>query len=72
MRYEVIRDFVERYDNNHTYHVGDTYPRGGADISSERIKELADGSNRVGLIYIKVVDEKKKTKRRKRNADRDV
>ena len=43
--YKAIKEFYDMQDNNHLYREGDTYPRDGADVSNERIKELSSGNN---------------------------
>lgn len=44
--YKVIKFFRDLQDNNHAYHVGDTYPHGGMAASKKRIQELATDANR--------------------------
>lgn len=41
-------DFVDLQDNKHLYHAGDKFPRAGADVSEERIKELSGSANKLG------------------------
>lgn len=51
--YKVIEAFPERYDGDHPYAVGDIYPREGWEPTSDRVKELLDGTNRAGKKYLK-------------------
>lgn len=44
--YKVIRYFIDLEDNNHAYHVGDTFPRDGKKVSVERINALLSGDNK--------------------------
>lgn len=43
--YTAIKEFYDAQDGNKLYKPGDTYPRDGADISAERIKELSTSEN---------------------------
>jgi hypothetical protein len=56
MKYEVIRDFVDVQNDNHLYRVGDPFPYNGADVSEERIDELASDKNRCGIALIKAIE----------------
>lgn len=60
--YKVIHFFTDLQDNDHPYNVGDTFPRGGADVTEERIAELAGAGNKQGTPLIKQVAEKKAKK----------
>lgn len=55
MKYEVVHFFIDLCDDNHTYNVGDKFPRSGMEVSDERIKELSGSSNRQGIPLIKEV-----------------
>lgn len=55
MKYEVVRFFIDLCDNNHTYNVGDTFPRNGMVVSNERIKELSGPNNRQKVPLIKEI-----------------
>lgn len=57
--YEVIQAFPERFDDDHLYNVGDTYPREGFTPPEGRAEELLDGTNRAGQIYLEAMDDKK-------------
>lgn len=66
--YKVIKSFVDLQDGNHLYKEGDIYPREGAEVSSERQKELAGTQNKIGEPLIKkekVADEEKPKKSNK-------
>lgn len=56
MKYKVISYFEDLHDENHSYNIGDTYPRKGLKPSEERIAELmsADNKQRKPLIEEKV------------------
>lgn len=69
--YKVIAYFTDGQDNNHPYHVGDTYPREGVKPSAERIKLLLSMNNKRERPLIVEVEEvetaektPKKTKRK--------
>lgn len=59
MMYKVVKHFLDLQDNNHSYDVGDTYPRKGFDVLPTRIKELSTSKNRQGVPLIKEVEKKK-------------
>lgn len=46
MKYKVISYFEDLQDDNHSYNIGDTYPRKGLKVSEERIAELMSDSNK--------------------------
>ena len=65
--YKVIKHFTDLQDNNHSYDVGDEYPRKGMSVLPSRIKELAGKNNIQGVPLIEEIPEveeapKKKTK----------
>ena len=65
--YRVIKAFFDLKDNNHSYRVGDVYPRAGFTPSAKRIEELSGTKNRqkTPLIVEEVEKvEKPKTTRR--------
>ena len=81
MMYKVLEFFTDLQDNNYAYHVGDTFPREGLDVSEERLNELASSDNKRGKPVIEVIseaaeavtEEKPRKKRgRSKNADRDM
>ena len=82
MSYTVIHAFADLKDSKHKYEAGDTFPRSGLEVSDERIAELSGSKNKAGKPLIKKVETKKpdvvkedgskKTKRKKKNADRTV
>ena len=43
--YTVIKEFYDAQDDNRLYKPGDVYPREGAEVSAERIKELSTSDN---------------------------
>lgn len=45
--YRVLKDFSDKTDKNHIYHVGDSFPRNGVDVEASRIKELSTSANKV-------------------------
>jgi hypothetical protein len=55
MAYIVIKSFFDLTDNNRLYKAGDKYPAKGEKPSKARIRELLDGSNKNGKIYLKEV-----------------
>lgn len=56
--YKVIKHFTDLQDNNHSYDVGDEYPRKGMSVLPSRIKELAGKNNRQGVPLIEEIPEK--------------
>lgn len=59
MSYEVLTYFEDLHDDRYPYSTGDTYPRDGLEVSSERIAELASANNKLGQPLIKVPETKK-------------
>ena len=59
--HKVIKYFVDLQDNNHPYHVGDTFPRKGLEVTEERLAELSGSQNKQGVPLIEKV--KKATKK---------
>ena len=45
--YRVIESFADLKDNKHLYHVGDEFPRDGANVSKSRIDELSGSKNKM-------------------------
>ena len=60
MKYTVIEAFVDLQDCNHVYQAGDEFPRNGADVSFDRIAELASNKNMLGMPLIAEAKGKKK------------
>lgn len=44
--YRVVKFFRDLQDNNHAYHVGDSFPHDGMEVSEERLVELSTDANR--------------------------
>ncbi len=61
--YKVVIDFADLQDGDHVYHVGDIFPRDGAEASEERIAELASADNRRGVVLIEPVKAPQKAKK---------
>ena len=59
--YKVIKFFTDLHDNEHPYHVGDTFPRKGVMATEERLKELSSDKNKQGQPLIEKVEEPKKS-----------
>ena len=55
--YEVIRAFCDLTDDNRLYQVGDEYPAKGVKPTKTRIKELLTGSNRMGKVYLREIED---------------
>ena len=53
--YKVIRAFRDLSDDKRLYKIGDEYPANGKKPTKARIKELLNGSNKNGKIYLKEV-----------------
>lgn len=58
--YRVIKFFRDIQDNNHAYHVGDTFPHGRMAVSEERLLELSTDANRRHEPLIEKVEEEPK------------
>ena len=56
MEYRVIKYFTDLQDNNYHYHVGDTFPHDGFEVSQERIDELSSEKNKRGVKLIEAVE----------------
>ena len=67
--YKVIKSFYDLQDNNYAYCVGDTFPRNGVEVGSERIAELASDKNRLGAPLIEEISEKPKRVRKKKSEE---
>lgn len=55
MYYKTIVRFKDLTDDNHTYNVGDEFPREGLKVSKKRFNELSSDKNRRGKPLIKLV-----------------
>lgn len=53
--YKVIEHFTDLQDDNHSYNVGDEYPREGLSVLPSRLKELAGYKNRRGMPLIEEI-----------------
>ena len=67
--YKVIKYFTDLQDNNYAYYVGDTFPRNGVEVGSERIAELSSDKNLQGVPLIEEVVEKPKRTRKKKDEE---
>lgn len=63
MAYKVIKAFKDAQDDLYLYHVGDKFPHDGAEVSEERIEELASDKNRRGVPLIQEVKPRKRSKK---------
>ena len=59
MKYKVVRDFLDKTDNNYLYKVGDVYPRDGVKVTKTRTKELLTKNKVTGDIYLEIIPESK-------------
>lgn len=55
MVYIVIRSFRDLSDNDRLYKVGDKYPAKGEKPTKARVRELLNGTNKNGKVYLKEV-----------------
>lgn len=55
--YRVVKFFTDLQDGDHPYHVGDSFPREGVEVTEERIRELSGRYNRQGVPLIEYEDE---------------
>ena len=58
--YKVIKFFTDLHDGEHSYNVGDEFPREGVEVTEERLAELAGNNNKQGAPLIELVEETKK------------
>lgn len=56
--FEVVRAFRDYKNNDHYYAVGDTYPVPGYKPTKARIKELVEGTNKNGKVYLREIADK--------------
>lgn len=54
--FKVIKYFTDLEDNRYPYHVGDTFPHKGMEVSEERLAELSSDRNKRGIPLIKKVE----------------
>lgn len=57
MKYRVLKYFTDLQDNRHAYHVGETFPRVGLEVSPERIEALSTDKNKRGIPLIEKIEE---------------
>lgn len=55
MAYIVTRSFRDLSDNDRLYKVGDEYPVKGEKPTKARVRELLNGTNKNGKVYLKEV-----------------
>lgn len=60
--YKVLKRFLDLQDKNHSYEIGDVYPREGLNVLPSRIKELSSKNNKQGVPLIEEVEEPKRKK----------
>lgn len=72
MRYRALHYFTDLQDNDYPYHAGDTFPREGLSVDTNRIKELSTGANRRGIALIEEVREADETADAEESADKSV
>lgn len=58
--YKVIVRFMDLQDENHIYEVGDTFPRDGVKVSTDRISELMSCENKIGCTLIEKIKSTRK------------
>lgn len=64
--YKVVKSFFDLQDENHSYCVGDVFPRFGFDVSDKRLIELAGKENKLGVPVIREMREQPKTTKTKK------
>lgn len=64
--YKVIKDFIDKKDNDHLYKEGEAYPREGYEASAERIDFLISDKNLTGS---PVITEVHRGRRKKDDVD---
>ena len=55
--YKVIKHFIDLHDNDHSYNVGDIFPREGVVVEESRVRELAGSNNKQNTPLIELVEE---------------
>lgn len=70
--YRVVKFFADLQDGNHTYNVGDKFPRDGYTPSNDRINELLSSTNKQGTPVIKFVDEEDEVVKATEPADEET
>lgn len=70
--FKAIETFADLKDQKHLYRPGDVFPRDGASVDAERIRELSSNKNRLGRPLIAEIAIKAPKKGRKRNADANL
>lgn len=55
MAYIVTRSFRDLTDNDRLYKVGEKYPAKGEKPTKARVRELLNGTNKNGKVYLKEV-----------------
>ena len=68
--YKVIKHFTDLQDNNHSYDVGDVYPRKGLSVLPTRIKELASNKNLQKTPLIEEIPEKVEEPKKKKSVEK--
>jgi hypothetical protein len=71
MAYKVIKHFVDLQDNNHSYDVGDAFPRKGYSVLPSRIRELASDANLQKTPLIEEIPEEIISSKRKAKSDEE-
>lgn len=70
--FRVIEFFTDLQDGNHSYNVGDTFPRESVTVTADRIKELSGTQNKRGIALIEEVREAAETVDAEESADKSV
>lgn len=70
--YRVIKLFADLQDKNHEYHVGDTFPRDGLEVSKERIEELSGSNNKQHAPLIEKVAEEESAELAKEETETEI
>ena len=55
--YRVIKFFTDLHDNDHSYNVGNIFPREGVEATEGRFAELAGSYNKQGVPLIEEVED---------------
>ena len=67
--YKVIRKFFDLQDNDHMYSEGDIFPHNNIEVGQERIEELLNNTNKMGVSLIEEIEEKPKRGRKKKTEE---
>lgn len=60
MKYKVVNKFIDTDEGNHTYNVGDEFPKEGSKATKKRIEELSKKHPKYKVVFIEEIKSNKK------------